>query len=230
MATVLKSEQAVRPSGPQGAAVFNLEDLAEQGQRHVRSAEQRAQQILQQAEQEARTICEQARAAAHREGVAAAELEIRERVAEQAGRLVAQQLPQLTSATEALRAAEEEWLTQWQATTVQLAVAIAEKLVQRELTLDQQVLTRWFREAIDSVRAGRQVCVCIHPETLAQRGEELEALIQAADLRDAVIQADETVPDSGIVIRQESGRLELSLRSQLERLAEQLQPPGAISE
>jgi flagellar biosynthesis/type III secretory pathway protein FliH len=222
MATVLKSDRECPPVGVQGATGFNLNDLAAQGQQHVVAAEQRAQQILQQAHDQAEQLRQRTFEDARRAGLAAAEAEVQQRVHATASQLVACQIPQLTAATEALRRAEHEWLTAWQTTTVQLAIDIAEKLIQRELALDPTILSRWLAEAVSHVRAGRQICICVHPETLADRGEELEALVHAADLREAVIQPDESVPVAGIVIRQESGRLELSLTSQLERLGEQL--------
>jgi flagellar assembly protein FliH len=222
MASVLKADGGGRHGLTGGAIGFNLDDFAQQGKQQLEAAHFAARKLIEEAQQQAKQILEQARQQGRQDGLREAEATVQGRIDAETKRRVGVQLPQLTQAAEALRQGESAWLEQWRATTVQLAVAMSERVVRRELQLDPSILHRWAEEAVAAVRAARQVVLCVHPETLAQRGEELDAILQAADLADAVIQPDERVDPSGIVIRQEGGRLDMQLQTQLARLSEQL--------
>jgi flagellar biosynthesis/type III secretory pathway protein FliH len=159
-----------------------------------------------------------AQAAAQAAGFAAGEAQARTREAERLRTLVRA----FETAAGALASQRGELLQEARTDLVRLAVAMAERLARRALTIDPQVAERALAEALDLAGRARQVIVRLHPGD-AQR-------IQAALASDAsLLPADrfELRPDpevglGGCIVDTAEMRFDATLEAHLERFAEAL--------
>ncbi len=224
MASILKSNESGDRVGPSGVAGFNLDDFASSSRRMLQQAQQQSQQIIAQAQREAEQIAQ----AAHREGLAAGMAEARKTVDQEIAQRVQTELQErlgvLEQTTRQLSEQQSEWLQSFAETITELGLGIAEKVVRQRLQQEPQIVLAWTEQALRHARSARSLVVAVHPETLVQLGQPLEALLQAAGVpEDARLEPDESLEPHGVVVRQLGGSIDAQLSTQLETLARMLQ-------
>lgn len=102
---------------------------------------------------------------------------------------------------------------------VKLALAIAEKVVKREIVLDDQLVLRQINEAVKRVVGIERIKIRINP-----RDEELvrayrtNILATTDAVRELAIEADETITRGGCVIESDSGNVDALIATQSERI------------
>lgn len=96
---------------------------------------------------------------------------------------------------------------------VKLALAVAERVVGRELATDPALVAAWAREAIAALEGSENVVLAAAPDVV--RRLETEAL-------GAPLVVDETLPAGTCEARGEPGRASASARDRLEAVAEAL--------
>ncbi|QEG42733.1 FliH/SctL family protein [Roseimaritima ulvae] len=224
MASILKSNTTEGSVGPSGVAGFNLDDFASSSRRLLEQAQEQAQQILADARQQAQEITKKA----HREGLAAGMAEARKTVdqdvAQQVQTQVQERLGVLEQTARELSESQAEWLQSFAQTLTDLGLGIAEKIIKQRLQNDPQIVLDWTEQALRHARSARSLVVAVHPETLVQLGQPLEALLQASGVpEDARLEPDESLEPHGVVVRQLGGSIDAQLSSQLENLQRMLQ-------
>ena len=104
-----------------------------------------------------------------------------------------------------------------------IALAAAERIVRRELSIDPQLIVSWARQAISSARAASQLTVAVNPETLAMLGPALDDMLSSHDLPEQTfVEPDSSVGPTEVVVRQTGGEIQAGLYAQLKRLEELL--------
>ena len=207
-------DAAIRP------AAFRLADMASQGDRYVDSVRAEAAKIV----AEARAEADKIRADAEAEGRATAQREITKLLDTQMGGEMQTLRPALQSAIGRLRAARGEWLEQWRRDAVGLAVAIAERIVRRELRDDPTISEAWLTEALNYAAGASEVTVRLSEqdhERLRGHGEFLAESING--LGEMRFVADPAITPGGSRVETRHGAIDLQLETQLNRLAEELE-------
>lgn len=226
MAAILKPHAATVVHGsaaPSGLAGFNFEDLSQQAKGQLEGWRQEIVQLREQALRDADEI----RKHAHDEGLLAGRAEAAREAEIRVNQGLDARMSQQGAVSEALirqlSEIHEQWMTQYAATLVETAVAIAQRVIRRRLEREPEIIADWVTEALWVSRSANRLVVAVHPETLAEMGPSLDGLLAQPGLpEDTTLVADESVSRVGVVIRQHGGKVVATLDSQLARLAEVL--------
>ncbi len=227
MAFVLKSKTKTERSAAArevtGLAGFNLNDLADEGRTQLEQCRDQVRQMLAEAEVEAKAI----RAAAQKQGYAAglekAAIDADKKLQAKSEVRANESLVVIRDAVTQLHSCHHDWMQQYSEVLTCTAIAAAERIVQRKLEQEPELLVQWAADAVRSTRAATNLAVAVHPETLAQLGPEFDKLLASPDLPEQThVEPDESVDRHSVVVRQRGGSIEAGLRAQLDRLEELL--------
>jgi flagellar biosynthesis/type III secretory pathway protein FliH len=100
--------------------------------------------------------------------------------------------------------------------TVQLAMAIARKVIHREAQVDPLLLMGIARVALEQIEAATGVVLAVHPAEVPQWRQYLASRLDPADLPE--IAGDPSLPRDRCVLRTSMGTAELGLELQLKEV------------
>jgi flagellar assembly protein FliH len=220
MATIIKTESSPQSSGTAYRAVaYDLSDMEAQADGYLDSVRADAAKIVDAARREAEAIRQSAEAAGRTAAEQAIERILDEKVAKQMKTLT----PALQAAAAKIGEAKQDWLRHWEATAVDMAVAIAGRLVRSELARRPEIAVQWIREALELTAGHGDVTVRLNPsdfKTLERQVRQLaETLAPLAELR---LVADEAITPGGCRVATKFGVIDNQLETQLERIKEEL--------
>jgi len=111
---------------------------------------------------------------------------------------------------------------------VRMALAIAERILSRQLTVDPELLLAMARVAIDRLGDGIAATIHLHPDDhrmmTAVRAKRPDAVPSAV-----AIEPDLTVPRGGCIVRSEFGVIDLGIEAQVSELSRALLGDGSAS-
>lgn len=207
-----------------------LKDAQEFAERQIREASEEAERMLDEAKERIDVWWEERRLQdtdlsealksegfrqGYEEGAAKAEQEMKE-LLDKATR-EAQELLQL-----AYRA-KEELIQEAEPFLVELSCAIAEKVIERQLTIEPDLTLELIRKNLSRKREKGVISLCVAPEHfefIYAAREELGLVIDSqAELQ---ILPDATVKDRGCVIRSSFGSVDARIDTQLEEIKKEL--------
>lgn len=111
------------------------------------------------------------------------------------------------------------------------AVAVAERIVKREITLDESVVMRQMREAIRRIVGVETITVRVHPDDEALVRSHRPALQSSSDsVREILIEGDESVERGGCILESATGNVDARIGSQLRQIETALFGPQLPSE
>jgi flagellar assembly protein FliH len=235
---VLK-QSAVAPMLHDPKVVLDLGDLQRQADRMIEAAEQEARRIVDEAvrtaEEEGRRIRAEAEARGRAEGEQAGRESGEAEGRREAVEAVSAELAGLEAAwTEALRtwsSRREADLSAAQQDVVALAVAIAGRIVQREIQADPEVATRQVAAALAMLSDVRDARVFVHPEDRQAVAEALPGLVQAlASTAHVELREDSSLGRGGVVVRSGEGVIDARIDLQIRRIAEALAPDHPLAD
>ena len=208
-----------KESGAAGVPQEDLEKRALAAERMVREAEEKAALIVERAEASARATDEKARADGFRagrkdgyaEGIAEAESEtkgiraeairILEEARAEAARVIAGAGPQI----------------------LEIAVAVARKVIKREVSADPEVVLANVREALKSVNPGDAVTVTTNPlEVTVVENVRTRLRKEFGGLGDISVRDDPSVDPGGCTIRTDKGTVDARIDSQIQAISERI--------
>ena len=210
---------------------FNFIDLQLQGDQIIAKANRQAEQILIEARNNASQLCEQALAAARDEGridgLRDSQAIIAEKASEIADQHVTDQLatalPALQAAAESLQAERDQWLVRWEQIAVRLGVAIAEKLLQRQLAARPEFATEMITDALRLAAGQPQLTVYLHPDDLSAWGDRAPQIVQSLTAcADTTLVPDPHSMRGGCRIETRHGVIDARVETMLHRSAEEL--------
>jgi flagellar assembly protein FliH len=223
--------KARSPSGPGPSATFNFEDLRRQGDEYVAQARQQGERLLAQAAAEANEIRRQAHheglAFGQREGLASAQHIVETQAAEIAAVQVQERLksalPALEQAIHELQLERDRWLTTWEAAALQLAAAISEKIVRRELARQPELSVAMIREALQLAAGQPHLRLRLNPHDLSLlQSSGVDALGLLAAVGEAEFVEDDSITVGGCLIETRHGVIDARLETQIARITEEL--------
>ncbi len=133
-------------------------------------------------------------------------------------------LKNVESLTKQLEEATQQWLRQWQHETVPLAIAIAEKLVARQIDSDPEILMNWIANSVHTIQSARKIQLRMNPVDASHMKTSLDSLLLEMQRTVSIeLIEDEKIQPRGIVLETVDGRIDMQLATQLARLAEELQ-------
>ena len=209
MVEVIKSEELAQVG--ERLAAFEFADQSWHVAETRRAARCRAARILWSARARATRI----RDDAVREAQRVQEAQVENRADTAIGSLV-------TAAAE-LRQQREVWKGDWEARLLPLAIAIAERLVRRELRCSTDIPLAWMREALELVSGNGPLRLHVNPDDCRERRDSIEHLLRQQGLTEIVeLISDGEVPAGGCRVETPFGNIDQCLETQLKRLEEEL--------
>jgi len=100
---------------------------------------------------------------------------------------------------------------------VRLALALAERIVRREIALDRDLLVTMARVAIDRVGPGTVATIKLNPADYAQLTAS-----QAVDTGAVQVLADPSVSRGGCIVQTEIGLIDIGIEAQIAELSQAL--------
>jgi len=214
-----------------GCVALNLVDLERRGQELIERARLRAAELLAAARRDAAAVAEDARRsgleAGKAEGLALGREEGRAAGSVQGlaeARAATATLEQTMAGLVAELAARRETLVkQAERDLLRLAVAVAARIVRRELALDSRAAARATAEAISLAAEKSRVVVRVNGADLeALRAVHDEFTRRFADLQDFKMVGDQTVERGGCRLLTDAGEVDMQVATQLDRLEQLL--------
>ena len=221
------------------AVVLDLGDLRKQADQLKARAKGEADAIVAEGRAEARRLTDNAAAAGHAEGFEKGRAEGFEQ-----GRADGH-AEALAQAAERLAQVEASWteaMAQWEAqrrqmlldarqAVMELALAIAAKVVKRQVEVDPSVVVDQLAAAIEHVARPADLTVRICPADRALIDEALPKLMAEHEQAEHIhVVDDETITAGGCVVGYGRGRIDATLETQMQRIVEQLLPTSAPSD
>lgn len=217
-----ENERRLR-SEAEAAAEQILQDAKAAADDHIQQAVEHAKKLQADAAQEIERWWEERRAddarmqeegrqagfdAGYREGMAQAEEEIRQRyesMLQQASRMV-----------EEAHRAKEQIIAESEPFLVELATAIARKIIGEQLAVDPEWTVQHVRRTLAKRRDKGQITLCVAPSQFAKIQDAREELTLSIDSQaELQIVPDATVDEGGCVLRTAFGSVDARLDTQL---------------
>jgi flagellar biosynthesis/type III secretory pathway protein FliH len=181
------------------------------------------EQILAAARHEAERKVKEAYVEATRRGMEAGRAQYLKAVAESAGAL--------RTAAEAMQKAREDFLTSLEPQVVRLAVAVARRILEREMQGDPDAIGRTVRKAITHLADRETMTLRLHPADLeGLRKEKVKLLDEFDGVREITLQADENVRPGGCIVETDLLTVDARIESQLEQIMSALERDASPEE
>lgn len=220
MATIIKTHGNQNASGPTlRAAAYDLTDMAAQADQYLTQIRAEALKIVEQARQEAAAVKQQAEAAGKQAAEAAIERILDEKVAQQMRSLT----PALQAAAKQVEDAKQEWLRHWERTAIELAAAMAERIVRSELAKRPQITLEWVRESLQLAAGSGDMTIQLSPgdqSTLKKQVQQIATVF--APLANVTVTASEAIAPGGCRVVTEFGVIDQQIETQIARIKEEL--------
>ncbi len=223
-------EQAVRDRQIDAKIERMLDEAREEAATIVRTAREQMDELRKQTEQELAEWLEAHKQQAAQEAEAAAR-SAEEKAYEEGlikGKEEAEKRYQehIQTAVEVLEEAEKlkrEIIAEAEPFLLELSTQIAEKIIEKQLSLEPQWTLDLIRQVLMRERRRGKVTLCVSPEQFAFVREARDELKLALDSQaELIIVPDSTVQDNGCVVRTDFGSLDARIDSQLAEVKQAL--------
>lgn len=156
------------------------------------------------------------------------------RVRDEMERLVAELEARTAAAADALlraaaeaRAARADLLRGAAAEAVELALAVARRVVRHEIATDPEAVLPLVRELLQRVAAGNEVVLRLSPRDHATVAARLAELPEGSGLGEIRVRVDGAISPGGCIVETPAGSFDGTVETQLERIEEALRArPG----
>ncbi|MCU0711122.1 MAG: FliH/SctL family protein [Pirellula sp.] len=224
MAVVFKSRAVVPGANTVQAEVFNWDDVTERAKEYLDTVRQQAQHLLKESQAE----CDRIRNLAQQEGLKSSQSQIQSMAQQKAQEIAAETLRQTSESVQRfcseLESATSQWLRQWQHETITLAIAIAEKILVRQMESDPTILLDWIQDSVRMVSGQRNLTLRLHPDDAARLSEPLTQIMESSGPGVQLqVAEDVAVGRFGVILQTEDTTIDRTMKTQLRRLMEELQ-------
>lgn len=221
MATIIKSDSgnlAATATAAQPLA-FSFGDMSLEADKYVDSVRDQAAEIIADAHQQA----EQIRRQAEQGGRQVAEQAVHKILDEKVGQQMQTLLPAIEKLVAQLEDARGTWQEHWQNAAVKLAVAMAERIVRRQLEQHPEIALEIIQEGLEIACGSSEVAVHLNPGDFEALGGQVQQLADSmSQLATAEIVPDEGVTPGGCLLKTRFGEIDQRIETQLARLEAEL--------
>jgi len=221
MATIIrKDEQSDTLTAPTRQAVaFSFGDMRGRADDYLAMVRAEAAKIVQQAHRDAEQIRKQADAA----GRKAAEKAIDRMLEEKVARRMDSLLPALEKTAVLLDDAKGELLRQWEQSAVRVAVAMARRIIRREVAHEPQIAIEIVTETLRLATSASEIKVHVNPTDYEHLGNQISRLAATlCRVAPTDIVADAEISPGGCKVTTKYGEIDQQIESQLARIEEDL--------
>lgn len=99
------------------------------------------------------------------------------------------------------------------------ALAVAERVVKHEITLDESVVMRQIRDSMHRIIGVETITVRVHPDDETLVRSHRPVLLSSSDsVREIIIEGDDTVERGGCILESATGNVDARIGSQLRQI------------
>jgi flagellar biosynthesis/type III secretory pathway protein FliH len=99
------------------------------------------------------------------------------------------------------------------------ALAVAERIVKREITLDESLVMRQIRDSMHRIIGVETITVRVHPDDETLVRSHRPVLLSSSDsVREIIIEGDDTVERGGCILESSTGNVDARIGSQLRQI------------
>ena len=212
MSTIIRATEKHRTAQ---YTAFNFEDMTVRANQYLDGVRGEARKIVAKAQREAVGIKERAKA----EGYQAGQQQVTEIVRSQ----LATVLPALRQAVQDVQQARQAWLGHWEGAAIQVATAIAGRIVRREITETPAFAAEKLREALELAAGASHLRIRLNPADHAAMDGQADLLAkELASLATCEIIPDGNITPGGCRVETRFGVIDQQIESQLARIEEEL--------
>lgn len=216
MAGIIKAAGSPNVATSDAARAFQFDDM---GQTYLGRVKAEAAKVIADARAEAVKIKAKAAEEGKQAAIAAVEATLRTRLEQQ----LKSGLAALAQATQKIGESRQAWQQHWEAHSIRLSAAIAERLCRRELSRDPNITLQWVREALEMAAGNAQITLRLNPADHTALATQIERIAQQmAGLAPVRIVADAAIAVGGCRVDTEFGSLDQRLEAQLARITDEL--------
>jgi flagellar assembly protein FliH len=172
---------------------------------------------------DARDAADRIRREAHQQGLQLAREAAHQQSREELARCLETALPALDRAVASIEREKAQHLQHCERHVVRLAIAIAERVIRREVSRSPEITLELVREALELAAGSEQITVHLHPsdyETLHDSLSQLTAGRSGTKPWDIV--ADPQLAPGACLVKTEFGVIDQQFQTQLARIEEEL--------
>lgn len=203
---------------PHGAS-FQFEDLSRKAEAYLAEVRQKAAKLVEEAQADAIRIRSEAMDQGRKAAQAAAEKSLKAQFDQQ----VKSALPAVAGIAKEISGARHVWAKGWEANLVKLSLAIAQRVIRRELSQHPEITVAFIREAIDLASGAARVRVSLHPADFEALKSHCDAIKDAMkDVAKVDIVANPAIAAGGCKLETEYGEVDQQISTQLGRIEKEL--------
>lgn len=214
---------------------FNFEDLQQKGENYLAEVRAEATKILNsarlQSEAECRQLHKTAVDAGHKEGLREAAESIEKQIQQQVEQQLADRLKTITPAVQQaavqLKEERDRWVNRWETQAIELSVAIAGKLIRRELAQRPEIAQSMLAEALQLAAGESRIQIRLNPRDLERMGmNPIEQIIALSGCAEAITIPDPQLAEGDCILETKHGSIDARLETLLNRITDELLDEG----
>lgn len=216
MAGIIKASGGESPAPPGSALAFQFDDI---GQAYVGTVRSEAARIVADARRESALIKSRALEDGKQAAIQAVEASRRNRLDQQLGSV----LKAMQQAAEGIVHSRQAWQWHWEERAVELAAAIAKRIIRREVSRAPEITMAWVREALELAAGSGDLVLRLNPQDHAALGDRIDRVIKELSRLGSVrIVADAEISAGGCKVETQFGSIDQRIEAQLARITEEL--------
>ena len=219
MAGIIKSSGRSEALPGVRKVAFSFDDMSQKADEYLDTIRQQAAHIVAQAKAEAAKVATHAQTQGKQAAIRAAEITLRAELDKKLDSL----MPALQQLIEEMQRAREQWLKHWEGNAVRLALAIAARVIRREVQQSPDIAVDLIREALELASANERVVLHLHPADYETLGGSVESLTrQLQQLGPTEVVPDSQVEAGSCLVTTQYGAIDQQFEAQLERIKQEL--------
>ncbi|MGY8771569.1 MAG: FliH/SctL family protein [Pirellulales bacterium] len=217
--SVIKANTIVEQQHDVTPVSFNFNDVQNAAQGQLNQIKLKAADVIKQALAEAEELRLKAEQQGQVDAVRNARKSLKQEVEAQAATII----PALKNVVDQITQAKQQWIQQWESSAIHVAVAVAEKIIHREIENRPEISQEMIRQTLSMASGCGQIKVHLNPKDIEsmQRTSEM-VLKEISQLAPSDIVPNENIAQGGCFVETQFGSIDNTIESQLKRIESEL--------
>lgn len=217
------------------AAEFNPSDMLAETTKRIEQAREEIARFQKAAQDQAKKVLEDAQRQGYQagyqqgltQGTNEAKATHRKQVEQEVEKRLSTLLPALQDTVQRLREARDLWQGEWEKLGIELACAIAARIVHHKISDSSEVAKQTLRQCLTLVGRCPRVTIYLNPvdaESMQLNKDNFDSIFHA--IGEVKVVEDKNLTPGGCRVESEFGSIDAAIETQLDRIADELLGAG----